>query len=333
MTHQPSSHPPSEVDTLQTFLFEKSQVRGEIVRLGPSWQTIQARRTYPTVIKKHLGEMIAAGALLSATLKFNGTLIIQAQGTGIVRLLVVECNANLGLRATIKLAPHIDQNLLDDHMSLAELINPDGLGKLAITLDPENRADGQQAYQGIVPLTHQGKPVETIAEAMMAYMHHSEQLETHITLSCNDEFASGILIQKLPNSGGKIQAKISQEELLDDWQRFFMLVNTVKDQEMLNTSPQVLMQRLFSEEANHQHVMAFEARHVHFSCQCSRKRVGNMLLMLGHAEILGILEEQGRVETTCDFCGKVYEFDPVDCEQLFAAKNLLDGMRPAQGKH
>ena len=323
----------SEVDVLQTFLFEKSQVRGEIVRLGPSWQVIQSRREYPAAIKRHLGEMVAAGALLSATLKFNGTLIIQAQGTGIVRLLVVECNADMGLRATIKLAPHLDGSLIDENTSLAELINPDGQGKLAITLDPQNRSEGQQAYQGIVPLIHQGKPVESIAQAMMAYMHHSEQLETHIWLSCNDEYASGILIQRLPNMGGKKQEEVSSEELLDDWQRLYLLCNTVNAEEMLSTTPAVLMQRLFYEESEHQKVLTFEPRAVHFECQCSRKRVGNMLIMLGHAEVLSILEEQNHVETSCDFCGKVYEFDAVDCEQLFAAQNLLDGMRPAQGKH
>jgi molecular chaperone Hsp33 len=333
MSNSPNDLSTLEFDVLQTFLFEKSQVRGEIVRLGSSWQTIQQRRTYPPAIKRHLGEMVAAGALLSATLKFDGTLIIQAQGTGIVRLLVVECNANLGLRATIKLAPHIDGSLIDEQISLAELINPDGLGKLAITLDPSNRGEGQQAYQGIVPLMYQGKPVDTIAQAMMAYMHHSEQLETHISLSCNDQFASGILIQKLPQMGGKVLENIAQEELLDDWHRFNLLVNTVSDEEMLSTSPDILMQRLFSAEANDQKVMAFEPRPVHFECQCSRTRVGNMLLMLGHAEVLSILEEQHQVETTCDFCGEVYLFDPVDCEQLFKAQNLLDGMRPAQGKH
>jgi len=333
MSNSPNDLSKPEFDVLQAFLFDKSQVRGEIVRLSSAWQTIQQRRSYPPAIKRHLGEMVAAGALLSATLKFDGTLIIQAQGTGIVRLLVVECNAQLGLRATIKLAPHIDNSLIDDQMSLSELINPDGLGKLAITLDPSNRGEGQQAYQGIVPLMHQGKPVESIAQAMMAYMHHSEQLETHISLSCSDEFASGILIQKLPQIGGKLAENISQEELLDDWHRFHLLVNTVSDEEMLSTPPDVLMQRLFSVEANDQKVMAFEPRLVHFECQCSRIRVGNMLLMLGHAEVLSILEEQHQVETTCDFCGEVYHFDPVDCEQLFKAQNLLDGMRPAQGKH
>jgi molecular chaperone Hsp33 len=330
-TANPKNSP--EVDVLQTFLFEKSQIRGEIVRLGPAWQTILARRDYPEVIKRHLGEMVAAGALLSATLKFNGTLIIQAQGTGIVRLLVVECNAQLGLRATIKLAPNVDGSLIDKDTTLAELINPDGNGKLAITLDPNKRTEGQQAYQGIVPLVHQGKPVESIAQAMMAYMHHSEQLETHIWLACNEEYASGILIQKLPQFGGCTNEEISTEELLEDWHRVFLLSNTVGTEELLNTAPQVLMQRLFLEEASYQKVLRFDPRPIRFECHCSRERVGNMLLMLGHAEVQSIIDEHVHVETTCDFCGEVYVFDAVDCEQLFAAQNLLDGMRPAQGKH
>lgn len=307
----------SMTDMLQTFLFEKSQVRGEIVLMHEAWQTIQARRNYPKALNRHLGEMVAAGALLSATLKFNGTLIIQAQGTGMVRLLVVECNAGLGVRATIKLAPHIDGDLIDEHMTLAELINPDGLGKLAITLDPTQRDAGGQAYQGIVPLIYQGKPVQTMAQAMMAYMYHSEQLDTHISLACNATCVGGILIQKLPNTGGKIREPKSNEELLDDWQRFYLLVNTVTSEEMLSTPPDVLMGRLFAEEANDQNVLTFEPRAVRFECPCSRSRVGNMLIMLGHAEVLSILEEQGRVETTCDFCGEVYEYNPVECQELF----------------
>jgi molecular chaperone Hsp33 len=90
-----------QFDTLQTFLFEKSQIRGEIVLLNTAWKTILERKSYPPIIQKHLGEMVAAGALLSATLKFDGTLIIQAQGTGLVRLIVVECNMNLDIRAII----------------------------------------------------------------------------------------------------------------------------------------------------------------------------------------------------------------------------------------
>jgi molecular chaperone Hsp33 len=323
-----------QFDTLQTFLFEKSQIRGEIVLLNTAWKTILERKSYPPIIQKHLGEMVAAGALLSATLKFDGTLIIQAQGTGLVRLIVVECNMNLDIRATVKLAKDIDPAMIYEDSTLSELINPDGQGKLAITLDPKNRQDGQQAYQGIVPLMLGGKPITSIAQAVMAYMNYSEQLETHILLSSNDTHAGGILIQKLPNTGGKTSSTpIDHDELAEDWNRVMMMVNTVKDEELLSTSPTVLMQRLFLDEANYQGVRGFPLRHVHFACQCSREKVGNMMLMLGKDEVAEILAEQQQVETTCDFCGQVYLFDLVDCQQLFAADNLVDKMKPPQGKH
>jgi molecular chaperone Hsp33 len=93
------------------------------------------------------------------------------------------------------------------------------------------------------------------------------------------------------------------------------------------------MQRLFLDEANYQGVRGFPLRHVHFACQCSREKVGNMMLMLGKDEVAEILAEQQQVETTCDFCGQVYQFDLVDCQQLFAADNMLDKIRPPQGKH
>lgn len=324
----------SQPDTLQAFLFEKSQIRGEIVHLQETWQTILKRKSYPPIIQKHLGEMVAAGALLSATLKFDGTLIIQAQGTGLVRLLVVECNAELGIRATVKLANHIDPSMIFDDSTLAELINPDGHGKLAITLDPNNRQEGQQAYQGIVPLMLGGKPIHTIAQAIMAYMNYSEQLETHIILGSNDTHAGGILIQKLPSLGGSQKYPgIDPEELLEDWARIKLLVDTVKDQELLSIAPKVLMQRLFLDEANYQGVREFALRTVHFNCQCSREKVGNMLLMLGKDDVAELLAEQNKVETTCEFCGEVYLFDAVDCQQLFTSTNLIQGTQAARGRH
>lgn len=326
----------SASDELQTFIFEATHVRGEIVRLGKSWQTIQSHRSYPTAVKKHLGEMVAAGALLSATLKFDGTLIIQAQGTGAIRLLVVECNAQLGVRATVKLAPEIDINTLDPHANLSELLNPDGKGKLAITLDPNNRQEGQQAYQGIVPLLNEdGTAIKSIAEAIMSYMRNSEQLETRLWLAANDEFAAGILLQRLPSVGGKIDpAQMrSEEAIADEWERLQMLANTSSDKELLETPASVMMHRLFQEESEWQQVRSFPIRPVHFQCQCSRQRVGNMLIMLGNAEVESILEEQGQVETECDFCGKKYHFDPVDCKQLFATSNIASGTQAPTGKH
>lgn len=324
----------TESDSLQTFLFEKSQIRGEIVLIQKAWQTILERKSYPIIIQKHLGEMVAAGALLSATLKFEGTLILQAQGTGLVRLMVVECKANLDIRATVKLAKDIDPTMIYDDSTLSELINPDGNGKLVITLDPNKPEEGKQAYQGIVPLMLSGKPVTTIAQAVMAYMQYSEQLETHIILSANKTHVGGILIQKLPNIGGLVKTTdLNLEEQKEDWTRIQLLVNTVNEAELLSTPPQVLMQRLFLEETNYQGVREFPLRRLQFSCQCSRDKVGNMLLMLGKDEVAEILAEQNQVETTCDFCGQIYQFDLVDCQQLFIVGNVASNLSQKNMKH
>ncbi|MCV5951603.1 Hsp33 family molecular chaperone HslO, partial [Escherichia coli] len=43
-----------------------------------------------------------------------------------------------------------------------------------------------------------------------------------------------------------------------------------------------------------------------FACTCSRERVARMLVGLGREEVGSILQEQGRVEIGCDFCGQHY---------------------------
>src|SRR5450830_1921145 len=92
-----------KVDTLQKFLFEAGPVRGELVEISTAWQQVLARRAYPHAVKTILGEMMAAAALLSANLKFDGVIVMQIHGDGPVRLLVVECDSELRLRATAKM--------------------------------------------------------------------------------------------------------------------------------------------------------------------------------------------------------------------------------------
>src|SRR5690606_34080243 len=135
---------------------------------------VQARRDYPKAVKTVLGEMLSAAALLSANLKFNGAIIMQIYGDGPLRLLVVECDSDLNLRATAKLAEHA---AIDDDATLPQLVNVKGEGRFVITLDPKDKLPGQQAYQGIVPLD--GDNVATIIEN---YMLRSEQLDTRLWL-------------------------------------------------------------------------------------------------------------------------------------------------------
>src|SRR3954464_13215286 len=122
----------STSDTLQKFIFDNAAVRGELVEISDTWREIQARHHYPAAVKTVLGEMVAAAALLSANLKFNGAIVMQIHGDGPVRLLVVECDSELHLRATAKLR---EDAVIADDASLTDLLNPGGKARFVITLD------------------------------------------------------------------------------------------------------------------------------------------------------------------------------------------------------
>jgi molecular chaperone Hsp33 len=301
-------------DTLRKFLFENAVVRGELVEISETWCQVQARREYPKAVQALLGEMVAAAALLSATLKFNGALVMQIHGDGPVRLLVVECDSDLRLRATAKLSPGA---VIPDDAMLQALMNLHGQGRFVITLDPKDKLPGQQPYQGIVPL--EGNSLAIVIEN---HMLRSEQLNTRLWLAANENVSRGLLLQKLPGEGG---IEVPAGEATEEWDRAVALASTLKNEELLEADIGTLMHRLFWEET----IRIFEPRHPSFHCSCTREKVGNMLKMLGRPEIESALAELGKLDIDCDFCGQHYDFDPVDCAQLFAAQIPIETLQAA----
>jgi molecular chaperone Hsp33 len=306
-------------DTLQKFMFDNTPVRGELVEMSDTWREILSRRDYPRAVRSLLGEMLSAAALLSANLKFNGALVMQIHGDGPLTLLVVECDAELRMRATAKLAEGAE---VADDATLTELVNRGGNGRFAITLDPKDKLPGQQAYQGIVPLD--GGSVAVVIEN---YMMRSEQLDTRMWLAADDQVSRGLLLQKLPGEGG-IHAPT--EDALEAWDRTVMLASTLRPDELLSTDIQTVMRRLFWEET----IRVFDPLRPAFHCSCNRERVGNMLKMLGQEEIDSAIAELGHLGIDCDFCGQHYDFDKVDCAQLFAAEIPVDALQtPGPSRH
>jgi molecular chaperone Hsp33 len=276
-------------DTLQRFLFEHDPIRGELVQLAATWQAVTERHAYPVPLRRVLGELMAAAALLAATLKFEGTLILQLHGNGPVRLIVVECAAGHAMRATAKWDGDIPEG------DLRALL---GSGRFVINLVPES---GRQAYQGVVDLD-----ADSVAAALEHYLATSEQIQTRLWLSCDDTRAAGLLLQKLPERATADA---------DAWSRVEHLAATVRPQELLTLAPRILLRRLFHEED----LRVFEPRPVCFRCSCSRERVTGMLRMLGRDEVRSVVAERGEVEVHCEFCNRRYAFDAVDSEEIFAA--------------
>ena len=321
------------MNELLVFMCDGAPVRGEIVSIGSAWQAVLERRNDPPAIRKILGDFVGAATLLSASLKFDGTLIIQAQSKGPIQLLVVECKSDLSMRATVKLS--VDPSEIVSNATLGELLDASHSGRLVITLDPANREPGQAPYQGIVALQEYVgtviRPVTSAAEAIALYMQNSEQLDTRIWLSSNETHVGGLLLQRLPDSGG--HAHLDPQEAAEGWSRIQALGETITDEELLTLTPEVILRRLFLEESVNSGVRNFPTRKIQFSCRCSRAKVADILRMLGEEEVEDIIVEQGKVETACEFCGKIYQFDAVDCRQVFKTDLLSDATRPPSSGH
>ena len=329
-------------DVLLPFMFEGADVRGAVVSLDATWREVLKRHAYPLPVRSLLGEAMAASALLSSTLKFDGKLILQTQAAereAPVRLMVVECNADLTLRATARLGAQWSEVAAHETHTLASLV---GDGKIVITLDARgfdgDGADGaagtsggaggaggtggtggtsgasgtgisasgaQNAYQGVVPLEG-----ADLGAALENYMLRSEQLDTRIFLAADENRAAGLLIQRLPSEGGHAQADAASR-----WPAAEALASTISSRELLMLPPRDIVHRLFHEFD----VRVFSERATAFKCTCSRERVAGMLRALGREEVDGIVKEQGAVSVNCEFCNLAYAFDAIDAAHLFAA--------------
>ncbi|MGX5658286.1 Hsp33 family molecular chaperone HslO [Castellaniella ginsengisoli] len=292
-------------DTLKKYLTADRGTRIQTLRLTQAWRTGLAHQNLPPVLVGLLGELAAASVLLAGNIKFDGSIVLQLQGNGPVRLIMVECTSTMDLRATAHLredaAPAADATLQD-------LLNADGQGRFMVMLDPSGRQAGATAYQGIVPLEG-----DTVAAVLEHYMKHSEQLDTRLWLAADAQACAGLLLQRMPGESASSGAAERTEDADAAWAHCATLADTLGTDELRTTDSDTLIRRLFWEDD----LLVFPEQAVRWHCPCSRERVAGMLRTLGREEVEDILAEQGHVHIACNFCGQPYDFDAVDCAALF----------------
>ncbi len=289
-------------DTLSKFIFKHTPMKGGAVKLSTAWKAMRHYQQWPLSVTRLVGEMTAGSILLASSLKFEGSLIMQVQGDGPVRLAIVEVRNGLLVRATVKMN---ETEAVDDAMGLKALVNAHGKGRCAIMLDPKDRRDGEPLYQGVVPLTG-----ETVADALMGYMQQSEQIHTKLWLAADEESAAGLMLQQMPDFGGKDEELKNDDDSVN---RIETLAATITDEELLTLTPQEVTHRLFWEEAPEY----FEPLEPKFACTCSREKIEAMIRNLGEVEALQIVKDEGKLEVTCDFCGRTESFSAEDIVKLF----------------
>ncbi|MFD2190741.1 Hsp33 family molecular chaperone HslO [Pistricoccus aurantiacus] len=276
-------------DQIQRFLFDNTNVRGEIVSLEAAYAQVLDKQAYPAPVARLLGELLAAAALLTETVKLDGTLSLEVRGQGALALLMAESNPGGELRGIARLSE--SQPLPSEDAGFRELL---GEGHIVITLDPR---EGNR-YQGIVELA-----ADSLAGCLEDYFTRSEQLPTRLWLTADSVRSSGFLLQQLPKS-------IDQDP--DAWRRIVHLASTLHDDELLTLGQRDLLYRLYHEET----VRVFEPKALRFGCTCSRARIAQALHDLGEQELRDILQEQQGIDTQCHFCHTHYHFGAAEIEAL-----------------
>lgn len=289
-------------DCTQRFLFERTDIRGEIITLADSYQQVrtnnaQAETELPESVMQLLGEFMAAVSLLAGTLKFEGTVTLQARGEGPMPMIMAESNNHQGLRAVAQVPDAAAVQALDEQV-FSSLLGDKGL--LAIIIQPEKG----ERYQGIVPLER-----SSLAGCLEDYFAQSEQLPTRFWLAVDAEKATGIMLQAMPQQ--LADAETNQEH----WRTIEALAATIKDEELLSLNHETVLYRLFNEES----VRLFDAQTVRFACSCSEERCVGTLESLGLDELERILSEQDLIVMDCHFCGQKYQFGPQQVAEMFSA--------------
>lgn len=279
-------------DQLHRFTFEHLGIRGEIVSLAASWQAVVERHDYPPVVRDYLGQALAATVLLSGTIKYRGSLILQLQGGGPLRTLVAQATDRRTIRGMARATGEVE---------VGDLKSAFGTGHMALTAE----SPGGERYQGIVALEG-----DRLAQLVETYFSQSEQLPTRVWLAADGQVAAGLFLQRLPGVQG-------DEE---DWRRVCILADTLESEELLRISPLELLRRLFLEED----LRVYEPEPVAFRCGCSRERIADALRGMGRDEVEAIVRERGSVEADCEFCNAHYRFDAVDVAALFSEGSTVD---------
>ncbi|CAJ0886140.1 hypothetical protein AMST5_03680 [freshwater sediment metagenome] len=301
-------------DRVTPFAVEALDLRGRLVRLGPTVDAILGHYDYPPQVARLLGEAVALAALLGSILESHGRFQLQTRSDGPVDMLVVDYDAPGKLRGFARF----------DAARLADVTDPApaallGRGHLALTIEREEDA---ARYQGVVPLEG-----ESLAEAAHVYFRQSEQIPSFVRLAVGELVtpqgrswrAGGLLLQYLPVAGSRIRelppgdAPEGEETIVEEddaWTEGQALAGTIEDHELVDPtlSGERLLFRLFHERG----VKVFNERPLTEFCRCSTERVERLLKSFSAEERADMVGDDGRIGVTCEFCATFRSFDPSD---------------------
>lgn len=293
--------PPAQgEDQIAVFQIEGWPVRGRIARLSAVVDDILRRHAYPEPVANLLGEACVLAALVGSSLKFEGRLIVQAQGDGPVAYVVADYDTQGLLRGYCRFDEERVAALQGgfSRPGAGALL---GQGLFIMTVD---QGPDTERYQGVTAIEG-----ETLALCAERYFAQSEQTPTRLRLAVaqlqtDTEFvwrAGGMMLQNVAEDDAR-------GSTADAWERAEALFETLGEDELVDPTvpPQTLLWRLFHEDG----VRLFKPKPLQAFCRCSSERIASVLKSFPAEERAGMVEDDGVIRVTCEYCARTYEVTP-----------------------
>jgi molecular chaperone Hsp33 len=301
MTKTPTDVTDERDDTVAAFQVEGRAVRGRAIRLGQTMDQILSVHDYPPALARLLGEAVMIAALVGDALKFDGRLIVQANGDGPVRFIVAEYVSGEGVRGFAKMDRDAAIAALEAAPDAPVVETLLGKGAFAMTIDYGTEKD---QYQGVVALDG-----HSLAGCAEGYFEQSEQTPTRLRLAVGEHWdaegtrtwrAGGMLLQAIAGDAAR-------GDVAADWDHGRALFGTLQDAELLDPdlATASLLYRLFNEDG----VRLQAAMPIVRRCSCERERLRELVANFSPEDQAHMVVD-GDIVLTCEYCNRDWMFKP-----------------------
>lgn len=267
--------------------------RVAVAKTTNTTETARIKHDLDPLLSYLLAKTLTSATLLSSFLKGEERVIVQAEGTGRVKLIFAEAMQVGEIRGFV---------VTDESRPMPETLS-DALSKGYLKVS-------KILYEKLEPVTGIVELVKgDIASDLSYYFEQSEQIITAVNLgvTISDEgiikHSGGIIVQAMPGAD---------------------LASIVEVQRSLEEMPPIeeLLDSGYSPEEILRQAMPFEMEVVNntpidFFCRCSLERFMSKLLTLGKQEILS-MKAEGQRELICQYCNSVYHLSDENFAQLIA---------------
>ena len=282
-----------------TFLIVDQSAKLSYVELVLDSTTFRQTRDHVALSSfRLLSELTVANILLSSSLKYKGSVILQIHGKGMVSLAVSECNNAGEFRSIVKENQKNSPKNKNHFYSFKELIEPDGGGLFVASIKPHNEL--MNIYQGIVQINDRG-----VDYSLEHYLNKSEQVKSWLRIFINDDIAKGILLQALP--------RVSSQKKMFDWELLIHGLEQMKTSEIIHNN---LDDLLLKKYLNKKLIRTKNFCPI-FRCTCQRRKIIASIKQFSESEFLNKRQKRTKLKVMCEYCGTVFLIAPGELDKSF----------------